>query len=409
MNTLFVGIDVSLKSNAVCVMSPAGETFCAFSVPNNTDGARLIVEKVLSYWAAAQAEQVRFGLEATASYGDLLAGFLKQDPSIPSSRKSIQILNAKQVSKFKKAYGDLPKTDRIDAFVIADCLRFGRIGRETYMDEKGKALQQLTRARYTLANDLSREKNRYLHHLYLKFSEMTQSPLFSNNFGAAAMALVEEFESVDQIAYTSIEDLTAFLCQKGKNHFADPAGLAQTIQKAARSSYRLPKTVEGSVNQILAVSAQTIRFYQRQLKEYDLVISSQIDNLPNPLTSIKGIGLVYSAGILAEIGDVHRFKDQAALAKYIGLSWTRYQSGEYEADHTHMIPSGNRYLKYYIIEAANLVRQHDAEFKRFYQQKYAETPKTPHKRALVLTARKFVRLIYALLRDNRLYTPPAVE
>ncbi len=43
---------------------------------------------------------------------------------------------------------------------------------------------------------------------------------------------------------------------------------------------------------------------------------------------------------------------------------------------------------------------------RFYDLKYRETPKTPHKRALALTARKLVRLVFALLRDNRLYIPP---
>ena len=37
------------------------------------------------------------------------------------------------------------------------------------------------------------------------------------------------------------------------------------------------------------------------------------------------------------------------------------------------------------------------------QKKYAETQKTPHKRALVLTARKVVRLLYSLLKNNRLY------
>jgi hypothetical protein len=50
---------------------------------------------------------------------------------------------------------------------------------------------------------------------------------------------------------------------------------------------------------------------------------------------------------------------------------------------------------------------HDPEFKRFYELKYHETPKTPHKRALVLTARKLVRLVDALLRSNRLYIQPA--
>ncbi|PEG70303.1 IS110 family transposase, partial [Ligilactobacillus aviarius] len=46
------------------------------------------------------------------------------------------------------------------------------------------------------------------------------------------------------------------------------------------------------------------------------------------------------------------------------------------------------------------------EYKTFYQRKYAETPKHKHKRALVLTARKFVRLVDTLLRNHQLYMPP---
>ncbi|NTO92077.1 IS110 family transposase, partial [Enterococcus faecium] len=41
-----------------------------------------------------------------------------------------------------------------------------------------------------------------------------------------------------------------------------------------------------------------------------------------------------------------------------------------------------------------------------YQSKYKEVPKHQHKRALVLTARKFTRLVDTLLRKHQLYTPP---
>jgi hypothetical protein len=70
-----------------------------------------------------------------------------------------------------------------------------------------------------------------------------------------------------------------------------------------------------------------------------------------------------------------------------------------------MIHSGNRYLWYYLMEAANKVRMHDPEFKRYYELKYSETPKALHKRALALTARKLVWLVYVLLCNGRLYIP----
>ncbi len=72
-----------------------------------------------------------------------------------------------------------------------------------------------------------------------------------------------------------------------------------------------------------------------------------------------GIGKVYCAGILAEIGQIERFEDQAKLAKYAGLYWKRKQSGSYESERTSLTRTGNHYLRYYLIEAANSVRRYE--------------------------------------------------
>ena len=140
-------------------------------------------------------------------------------------------------------------------------------------------------------------------------------------------------------------------------------------------------------------------------KVLDKAIEQQFEIIPNTLTSIPGIGKVYSAGIIAEIGDIHRFDSQASVAKFAGLVWTQHQSGEFEAEHSRMIKSGNRYLRYYLLEAANSVRRCDSEFRRYYDLKFKEVNKYQHKRALALTARKLVRLVFRLLKDNRLYIP----
>ena len=142
---------------------------------------------------------------------------------------------------------------------------------------------------------------------------------------------------------------------------------------------------------------------EAQIKEFDKAIAAQMELLPNVLISIPGIGPVYSAGIMAEIGDINRFKNQAALAKYAGLAWNQHQSGDFEAQNTRLIRSGNRFLKYYLCEAAFSLVRCNKEYKAFYHQKYKETNRYQHKRALALTARKFVRLVFALLKDNRLY------
>ena len=128
---------------------------------------------------------------------------------------------------------------------------------------------------------------------------------------------------------------------------------------------------------------------------------------PNALTilqSIPGIGPVWAAGMIAEIGSISAFHSSDALAKYAGLTWRRNDSGDFEAEDTPVTKAGNSYLRYYFGEAANSVRRHIPEYQAYYAKKYAEVPKHQHKRALALTSRKLVRLVFGLLAKNQLYT-----
>ena len=44
----FVGIDVSLKSNAVCVLDSQGSKLCSFTVRNDREGSQTLVDRVCS-------------------------------------------------------------------------------------------------------------------------------------------------------------------------------------------------------------------------------------------------------------------------------------------------------------------------------------------------------------------------
>ena len=406
MNPLFVGIDVSSKNNVTYLMKPDGSKHSSFSVQNNLGGAKLMSEKIVSALEAMQLSDVVIGLEATSIYGDGLVCALREDGRLGQYHRKIHVLNPKQVRKFKDSYPELPKNDWVDAFVIADHLRFGRIGKEVYMDDyRYKSLQTLTRARFDIVQSLTREKQHFANYLFLKCSGMAQDKDIANS-SATTIALMERFGTVDELAYANLDELAAFISKCGRGRFADPEATAKAVQAAARGSYRLPKTVNDSVNQAMAVCIAAMRALEKQIKVLDKAIEQQFQIIPNTLTSIPGIGKVYSAGIIAEIGNVHRFSSQASVAKYAGLVWTQHQSGDFEAQHTKLIKSGNRYLRYYLLEAANSVRRCDSEFRRYYDLKFKEVNQFQHKRALAFTARKLVRLIYRLLIDNRLYIPP---
>lgn len=406
MNQLFVGIDVGSQNNAVYLMKPDGEKYSSFRMQNNRSGAKLLVEKIVLAVQSQGLESVVIGMEATSIYGDSLVYALHEDGKLGQYPRKIYVLNPKLVNKFKASYPELPKNDGVDAFVIADKLRYGRIGKEVCMDDyRCKALQTLTRARFCAVQDLTREKQRFANYLFLKCSGIAQNKDIPNT-SATTLALMEHFETADELAYADLDELTAFITKAGRGRFADPEAAAKAVQAAARGSYRLPKTVNDSVNQAMSVSIATMRALDGQIKVLDKAIEQQFEIIPNTLTSIPGIGKVYSAGIIAEICDIHRFQSQASVAKFAGLVWTQHQSGEFEAQDRKLIKSGNRFLRYYLLEAANSVRRCDSEFRRYYDLKYKEVNKHQHKRALALTARKLVRLVFRLLKDDRLYKPP---
>ena len=147
MNKLFVGIDVSSQNNVSYLMDSDGGKYSSFSVQNNLGGAKLLTEKIVSAMETLKLSDVVIGMESTSIYGNHLVHSLREDGTLGRYQRKIHVLNPKQVNKFKESYPDLPKNDWVDAFVIADCLRFGRIRSEVYMDDyRYKALQTLTRA-----------------------------------------------------------------------------------------------------------------------------------------------------------------------------------------------------------------------------------------------------------------------
>ena len=94
-----------------------------------------------------------------------------------------------------------------------------------------------------------------------------------------------------------------------------------------------------------------------------------------------------------------------AVAKFAGLWWPRNSSGDFEGQERRMSKKGNRFLRYYLVEAADKLRQYQPHYQAYYERKYRETKKHQHKRALALTARKSVGLFVGLLHRNEPYRP----
>nr|WP_256861731.1 transposase [Caldicellulosiruptor bescii] len=94
------------------------------------------------------------------------------------------------------------------------------------------------------------------------------------------------------------------------------------LKPRLKRSYRLHPLLAEANDLALSMTLENIRFMQEQLKKLDKEISKLLKAFSQTLTTIPGIGDVLAAAICTEIGDIKRFKNVAALAKYSGLIWT---------------------------------------------------------------------------------------
>ncbi|HHX63252.1 MAG TPA: IS110 family transposase [Epulopiscium sp.] len=410
--TLFVGIDVSSKTNYVFAMDFFGKKLLSFEASNNLPGAQIILQSILDALSLNKLTHLTVAMESTSFYSWHIANFLSANEALVWFHPKVYCLNPRIIHAYKKTFVDMDKTDPLDALAIADFARVGKITTTPWKGNQYIALQRLTRCRLHIIENISREKSYILSNIFLKFSELAvldkKDLPFSNTFGASSMATLTDFLSTEDIANTSIEDLVAFLVDKGKNRFSDPNATAKLLVKAARDSYRLDKALADPLNATIAASLNCIKALEKEVKTLDKAIEKAVKVLDTHefecALSIKGIGPVFAAGIIAEIGDITKFDNQAAVAKYAGLTWRKKQSGNFTACETFLTKTGNKYLRYYLIEAANSVKNNNEDYYNYYAKKYSEALLHKHKRALALTARKLVRLIFALLRNNQLYT-----
>lgn len=412
-STLYVGLDVSARQNVLCALDFSGDKLLTLKDSNNSPGAENIAAQLKRCLLDNNLDRVTIALESTSFYSVHIANYLSACDELMPFHPMVYCLNPKTTARYKETFVDMDKTDPLDAFVIADFARAQKITTEPWRGAQFLALQRLTRHRLHVVESIAREKVYMLNNIYLKFSELAvindsaERP-FSDRYSVTAQGVLTEFLTLEDIAESSLEELVLFVRDKGKNRFVDAEHTAKLLQKAARNSYRLDKVLYEPLNLAIASSFNIVQALQQEIKIIDKGIVKQYKGINTNqfqcLLSIPGIGPTFASGILSEIGTITAFSSNDKLAKYAGLTWRVKQSGPYTADVTRMTKTGNKYLRYYLIEAANCVRRYIPEYKEYYHKKYDETTTHQHKRALALTARKLVRLIFKLLSENQLYS-----
>jgi len=141
---MFIGIDVA-KAELVIAARPSGERW---TVANDERGAKTLVDRLM------RDKPALIVLEATGGYELLVVA------ALAAAALPVVVVNPRQVRDFARATGQLAKTDRIDADVLAFFAERVRPAVRPIADAEARELEALLARRRQLLEMLQAEKNR---------------------------------------------------------------------------------------------------------------------------------------------------------------------------------------------------------------------------------------------------------
>ena len=246
-----------------------------------------------------------FGMEATGHYWYPIYSFLK------AKGYTIYVINPIQSDSLRKMYIRQTKNDSIDSFLIAEVIRFGQ-------------------------------------------------------FGTTSMGILEKYLTPENIENAPIDELFEII--KDKSHNRLTRAKAISIKEAAADTFGI-KIAQDAFSFQLKQLIDRMNFLDKQIEALDCQILEYYEKFDCYLHTIPGIGMIAAATILAEIGDINRFKSSSALVAFAGIDPTVRQSGEFSSTHNHMSKRGSPYLRHAIFLAATARSFHNSPLNAYYKKK----------------------------------------
>src|SRR5512147_1395102 len=152
-------------------------------------------------------------------------------------------------------------------------------------------------------------------------------------------------------------------------------------------------------------TCQDLDVLRRRIRELDGDIARQLEEheVGALLTSIDGIGTNTAARLIAELGDLGRFRNAAALAAYVGVVPGLRQSGKRHRQRAGLCPIGHARLRAALWMPLLTAVRRNPWLAAFYDRLISRG-KLP-KVALVAALRKLLGAVFAVVRDRKPFVP----
>lgn len=385
-----VGIDIGKNHHEASIVSPEGKQIGrSLRFATTHKGADSLMSFIFKNIGNSPCV---FGMEATGHYWYPIYSFLK------AKGYTIYVINPIQSDSLRKMYIRQTKNDSIDSFLIAKVIRFGQFGTTSMADENILAMRQLCRYRDSVISSRTEIKLRIGTIMEQIFPEYEKQ--FSSLWVSTSMGILEKYLTPENIENAPIDELFEII--KDKSHNRLTRAKAISIKEAAADTFGI-KIAQDAFSFQLKQLIDRMNFLDKQIEALDCQILEYYEKFDCYLHTIPGIGIIGAATILAEIGDISRFKNSSSLIAFAGIDPTVRQSGEFNSTHNHMSKRGSPYLRHAIFLAATTCSFHNSPLNAYYKKKRDQGKH--HLTATGAVARKLTPVIYAVLRDSKPYEP----
>jgi len=385
-----VGIDIGKNHHEASIVSPEGKQIGhSLRFATTHKGADSLMSFIFNNIGNSSCI---FGMEATGHYWYPIYSFLK------ARGYTIYVINPIQSDSLRKMYIRQTKNDSIDSFLIAEVIRFGQFTTTSMADENILAMRQLCRYRDSVISSRTEIKLRISTIMEQIFPEYEKQ--FSSLWLSTSMGILEKYLTPENIENAPIDELFEII--KDKSHNKLTMKKAISIREAAADTFGI-KIAQDAFSFQLKQLIDRMNFLDKQIEALDCQILEYYEKFDCYLHTIPGIGMIAAATILAEIGDINRFKSSSALVAFAGIDPTVRQSGEFSSTHNHMSKRGSPYLRHAIFLAATTCSFHNSPLNAYYKKKREQGKH--HLTANGAVARKLTTVIYAVLRDGKPYEP----
>ncbi|MFI5766923.1 IS110 family transposase [Streptomyces sp. NPDC051563] len=391
---IWVGIDAGKGHHWAVALDAEGDLLFSTKVINDESQILTLIET-----AREKADEVRWAVDISGRASTLLVALLV------AHGQQVVYVPGRTVNRMTGAYRGEGKTDAKDARVIADQARMRRdFAPLDTPPELVSTLRVLTNYRADLIADRVRLINR-LRDLLVGICPALERA-FDYSAAKGPVVMLTEYQTPAALRRTGVKRLTTWLERRkvrgAETVAAKAVEAARSQQIALPGEKRAAKLVCDLAHQLLALD-ERIKDNDREIRE-----TFRSDDRAEIIESMPGMGPILGAEFVAIVGDLSGYRDAGRLASHAGLAPVARDSGRRTGNY-HRPKRYNRRLRHIFYMAAQTAMMRPGPSRDYYLKKRGEG--LLHTQALLSLARRRIDVLWAMLRDKRLFTsaPPVTQ